>query len=797
MGEWDVRLLTASYRREGPEELPVVQLFGRTRDGQSIAVEYPGFEPYYYVVSPTAAHIGQLEKDPGVHRVEEKELLLRGSMVPVARVVLKHPWETPAYRERSRAAGHEILAADIPFAHRFIYDLDIASCTRVSGEPLDTERYTTDLAVEAKAFEAIDPFRPALKVLSFDIENSIKDGHLLTIGCALREDGGMRTAHFEGTEAEIIKSFVNFVRSEDPDVITGYNIDGYDIPTIIERAQAAGSLRLSIGRDGAVPRSYGNRFWRLTGRIIADAWWNVKKQLHPKQETLDAVAKQLFSEGKADVDPRRMDEEWAADKDKVIRYCIRDAELALRILEEIAILEQSMDLAAVSKLPLDEAVNGRTSTMIDSILIREADRNGVAVPMMTYGSRSAPIEGGYVHTIEAGTYDWVAVLDFLSMYPSIIISNNICFTTLSEEGTIETPSGAKYLSRDVREGLVPKILEQLMKERDELKAKMEAAKDEREREYYDGLQYAVKTLMNAFYGVLASSFYRFTDKRIGSSITAVARDNIKRVIQQLEDEGIKVIYGDTDSVFFQSPYENLEETVRFGKEVAERFSRGGAVLEFERVLKSMFSHGRKKRYVGKAVWPKEEFIVRGYEIRRTDAFQLQEEAQMAIFEKVLVHDIDGAVETARDIITSVHNGEVPVEKLVISRTVKEESAYVNPDSMANVQAARKLKSMGYEFVPGMKVSWVVTNAKAAPQEVTPYVSGRKFEATPDWEYYARRVAHTISYVLETFGWNEKSLLTGIQQKSLFDSDSFGGNARNQRMSGPRKTDKKLTLEDFM
>ncbi len=237
--------------------------------------------------------------------------------------------------------------------------------------------------------------------------------------------------------------------------------------------------------------------------------------------------------------------------------------------------------------------------------------------------------------------------------------------------------------------------------------------------------------------------------------------------------------------------------MNFGKEVAERFSRGGAVLEFERVLQSMFSHGRKKRYVGKAVWPKEELIVRGYEIRRTDAFELQEEAQMAVFEKVLDHDIDGAVETARDIITSVHEGKVPPEKLVISRTVKDESAYVNPDSMANVQAARKLKSMGYEFVPGMKVSWIVTNAKAAPQEVTPYVSGRAFTATPDWEYYARRVAHTLSYVLETFGWNEKALLTGVQQASLFDADSFGGNSEKPKRRGPRKTEKKLTLEDFM
>src|SRR5207249_3876808 len=106
--------------------------------------------------------------------------------------------------------------------------------------------------------------------------------------------------------------------------------------------------------------------------------------------------------------------------------------------------------------------------------------------------------------------------------------------------------------------------------------------------------------------------------------------------------------------------------------------------------------------------------------------------------------------------------------------VKEENRYVNPNSMSNVIAARKLEEMGEEFMPGMKVSWIVTDSKKSPMEVEPYVSGRPFDKRPDWEYYARRVAQTLAYITEVYGWDEKALFTGTQpaqQKSL-DSGDF-------------------------
>ncbi len=412
--------------------------------------------------------------------------------------------------------------------------------------------------------------------------------------------------------------------------------------------------------------------------------------------------------------------------------------------------------------------------------------------MMKRRGGGESIVGGYVHSIDPGLYEWVVGMDFRAMYPSLIIENNVCFTTLHPDGEVVSPTGVHFLSRDQRSGLLPGILKDLMGQRREIRKRMEGADTEEEKDYHRRLEDAVKVLMNAFYGVLASSFYRFTDPKIGGSITAFARENIKEVIRRLEEGGSRVIYGDTDSVFFSPEATTLEGCVETGKVLAEDLSGKGMQLAFEKVFMTFFSHGKKKRYAGKVAWPAEELVVRGYEIRRTDAFDLQSETQGEVLEKILSNEIEAAVKYARETITSVQEGKVATERLVISRSVKEPTKYVNPDAMPNVQAATKLEALGYEFVPGMKVSWVVTNARKSPMEVQPYVSGRAFDYVPDWEYYARRLAQTLGYITEVFGWDEKSLLAGSQQATL-----YGNSFSPEREVEPKKTDRPLTLEDFM
>ncbi|MBO4552549.1 MAG: DNA polymerase II, partial [Candidatus Methanomethylophilaceae archaeon] len=571
---------------------------------------------------------------------------------------------------------------------------------------------------------------------------------------------------------DIIKKFSEIIQREDPDVITGYNIDNYDITKIMERARLQKiESEVMWGRDKGIPKRISERFWRLKGRLVVDAWWAVRRELRPKQETLNAVSMQILGETKLDVDPKYMDEEWAKDSPKVIEYCFKDAELALKILQHVGTVRKGMDLAAVSYLPVEDILTSGTSTLADSLLIRKADREKIGVPMTGKMSRTDQIEGGYVHTMNPGLYHWVCVLDFKSMYPSLIIAKNICFTTLSPDGEIVSPDGTtRYVSKERREGLLPRILEGLMAQRDDIKARMKKTENQDEYHYLDGLQAAVKVLMNTFYGVFASSFYRFTDKSIGSSITAFARATVTGIIDEVEKEGIPVIYSDTDSIFMQSPTNDLEGSVEFGNRMAERFSRDGGTLEFEKIFEPMFTHGMKKRYVGKIVYPEpqDDLLVRGYEIRRSDSFDLQSDLLMKLFNFILEERNDEALSLVKSTVQDVLAGKVPASELVISKGCKGLDAYENPDRMANVQAAKKLIDMGYEFIPGMKVSWIVTDSNSTPQKVEPYISGVEFKAKPDYRYYAERIAQTASRITEVFGWNEKDIMMGSQQATLFD-----------------------------
>ena len=799
MSVWKMAVIYCQYKKVNGGV--AIEIFGRTPEGESVTALYHGFKPYFHVVEPDERVITYLKNDPGVTDLTGRKLWHKGQIKECTRVQLVYPFEVPAYRNELRKQGFEILAADIPFVHRFFYDLDLGSFLEVEGRVADKSQYTTDLTVEVREIRSIEPFKIRLKVLSFDIENSIKTGELFMIGYSVGwlqlDENGIRDGAIVPDEEEIIererrerfilKEFQDLIAKEDPDILTGYNIDGYDIPHMLKRMEDNSVTSLDLGRDLSPIEKMGYRSWRVRGRIVLDAWWEAKQAFRPKKESLEAVSNLLLGESKDDIDTAIIEEEWENRKDDVITYCKKDAMLALRILDRTQSVKRGLALSYVSKLPLLDILNGTTSVLIDSIMIREADRRDIGIPLTKHEKKTGKIAGAYVHAIKPGLYNWLVVLDFRSMYPSLMIEHNICFLTLTDDPSEGEPSpveGVYFKPPEKVRGLVPEILKNLMEERERAKKGMKEASDEDEKDYYDSLQGALKVLMNSFYGVFASYFYRFTDRSIGSSITAYARESIMGIINTLDEEGHEVIYSDTDSIFIKSPEENLEGTLKFGGGLSKRFSSDTSVLEFEKVFRSFFTHGKKKRYVGKTAWPKEDLIVRGYETRRTDAFDLQSEALKEMFELILSGDKKGALDYARDVISRCRSGDVDTESLVISRSIQEvdedkiRRTYKNPDSMANVQALRKSRDLGIEMVPGMKISWVVTDAGRQPQRVEPFVDGRDFKHAPDYGYYAERLASTLSRLTEVFGVGEKELLTGVQQASLFDdfeSDSHQEN----------------------
>jgi len=460
------------------------------------------------------------------------------------------------------------------------------------------------------------------------------------------------------------------------------------------------------------------------------------------------------------------------------------------------------------------------------LVIRRADRTGIAVPMTGSAEpKEGQITGGYVHDVEAGLHPWIAVLDFKSMYPSIMIGHNICYTTRvdpahpeqpEDEQEVHTaPTGVRFWGEGHRTGLVPFLLRDLMEQRDRHKQGMKDAEDEAGRAFHDAMQYAVKILMNSFYGVFASGFYRFTHRDLGSSITAWARHNIKAVIADLEAQGHPVVYSDTDSIFVKSPIEgsvpgavptqaridaasgdneakNLvlqwnqakDAMVTFGLDLAEKYSRDAAVLEFEKGLSVFFSHGAKKRYVGQVVWPSEDMLIRGYETQRTDSFAFLVESMHKVMEHALADEGEALVAYALDQVDALKAQTIDADRLILAKSCKGRvlrtpvksvddvdftKVYAKPDSMAQVRAAKRRIELGLPFTSGMKVSFIVTDASRRPMEVAPWLEEQEGGGVDgyDGRFYAERLAAALGRITEAFGWTAQDLIRGSRQTSLF------------------------------
>ena len=205
--------------------------------------------------------------------------------------------------------------------------------------------------------------------------------------------------------------------------------------------------------------------------------------------------------------------------------------------------------------------------------------------------------------------------------------------------------------------------------------------------------------------------------------------------------------------------------------------------------------------MGRIVWPvkQEELLVRGYESRRTDSFDLQNRLQTDMFDCILDERNEDALALARKTIQDTIAGHVDMSELVISKTCKGLDAYENPERMANVQAAKKLMELGYDFVPGMKVSWIVTDAKSTPMKVEPWVSGKPFDGRPDYRYYAERLSKMAGMVTDVFGWGEKDLMLGSQQATLLDGGMFSskeGATAKKDPPMPKAKPKIRSLDDF-
>ncbi|SCX61709.1 DNA polymerase II [Variovorax sp. EL159] len=584
-------------------------------------------------------------------------------------VYAKHFRQLGRLARTLQAQGIPLLEADVRPHDRYLMERFITAGVLVEGG--QAERATI---VDCRLKPAPE-FRPTLKVVSLDIETS---QHEALYSIAL--DGMQERVVFMLGEAPpepqtesnepmafsliycptrkaIIERLNDWFERNDPDVLIGWNVIQFDLRVLQKTANDCG-VQLLLGRERRPiewrthPGKQGYLFAPTPGRVIIDGIDALKAAVWSFPSfSLETVSQALLGEGKAIGDEydkmAEIERRYQEDKPALALYNIRDCELVLRIFDKAKLLQFAMERAQTTGLQIDH-FGGSIAAFSHHYLPRMHRLGYVAPNVGEIPSKAYP--GGYVMDSKPGFYDSVVVLDYKSLYPSIIRTFLVDPVGLVE-GTnasdstvlVKGPQGTVF-SRDKH--CLPEIVTTLWRARDEAKR----AKNE-------PLSQALKLLMNSFAGVLGASECRFFNPKLVSAVTLRGHEMMRLTREFVEKRGYEAIYGDTDSIFIwlRRTHTNEEAHAVAASLAVDINDWWMRTLREEQGLQSFLeievdTHyrkffmptirgsevGSKKRYAGLSAdaTGKEEMVYRGLEMARSDWTPLARQFQEGLLSRI-------------------------------------------------------------------------------------------------------------------------------------------------------------------
>jgi len=687
--------------------------------------------------------------------------------------------------KRLRAAGVDVYEGDVRPPERYMMERFITAPVWFGG--------TADASgtlLDAQMKPAPD-YRPPLKLVSLDIETTAQ-GDLYSIaleGCGERQvymlgpPNKTEAVDFKldycDTRAQLIEHLNQWLATFDPDAIIGWNVVQFDLRVLHEHAQRL-NVPLLLGRGGESMawREHGSRnhyFAAAAGRLIIDGIEALRSATWSFESfSLENVAQTLLGEGKDISTPyQRMDEinrMFAEDKPALARYNLKDCELVTRIFEKTELLKFLLERASVTGLPADR--NGGSVAAFTHLYMPLMHRQGFVAPNLGDKPPQAS-PGGFVMDSRPGLYESVLVLDYKSLYPSIIRSFLIDPVGLIEglkhpddSDSVEGFRGARF-SRTRH--CLPSIVTRVSEGREEAK-----------RERNAPLSQALKIIMNAFYGVLGSSGCRFFDTRLASSITLRGHQIMRQTRALVEAQGYEVIYGDTDSTFvWLGSAHSAQDANRIGLALVQHVNdwwrahlsnEYGLQSALELQYETHFSRflmptirgaeeGSKKRYAGLVVREdgSEEMVYKGLETVRSDwsplARQFQQELYQRIFHRQPHQDY------IRDYVRRTLSGEFD-EFLIYRKRLRRPLHDYERNVPPHVRAARLADEYNdrlgrpRQYQRGGWISYVISVNGPEPLEVR--------RAPIDYDHYVTRQLQPVADAILPFVNDDFGTLVGGQ-----------------------------------
>eukprot|EP01061_Rhynchopus_euleeides_P015934 TRINITY_DN27062_c1_g2_i1.p1 TRINITY_DN27062_c1_g2~~TRINITY_DN27062_c1_g2_i1.p1 ORF type:complete len:1080 (+),score=457.47 TRINITY_DN27062_c1_g2_i1:100-3240(+) len=622
-----------------------------------------------------------------------------------------------------------------------------------------------------------------LRIMSFDIECQGRPGKfpeaehdpVIQIACSARTLGvkaplsdvvfclqktapipGVKLLCFEN-ERDLLLAFADYHRRLDVDIITGYNIVNFDFPYLLDRARTLNvvkfpylsrinQLQTTMRHKVFQNKAHGKREFQefeLPGHILVDVLVCVQREHKLRSYTLNNVAHHFLGEQKEDVHHSIISKLQNGDEEtrnRLARYCHKDALLPLRLMDKLMLAINLIEMARVTGVPASWLIDKGQQIKVYSQILRRTLEEQMLFP--TYESGGPTEENSYqgATVIEPirGFYDHpIATLDFASLYPSIMMANNLCYSTLLRcqadaekaglkegEDYARTPSGDLFVKQTKKHGLLPRILQDLLGERKKAKKAMAATTDPMEQAVYNGRQLALKISANSVYGFTGATVGKLPCLAISKAVTSYGREMIDMTKNAVEQHytvakgfeyNAKVIYGDTDSVMVDfGKGISLARSMELGQEAAGRVTKlfpPPVKLEFEKCYLPYLLMN-KKRYAG-LLWTNpdhhDKIDAKGIESVRRDNCPLVANLMQKLLKTILLErSVEKAVQYAKQVISDLLMNRLDISHLVISKTLTmDKDEYAGRQAHAELVERMRKRDPGSAPSVGDRVPYVL------------------------------------------------------------------------------------------
>jgi DNA polymerase I len=696
---------------------------------------------------------------------------IRREKVKMTKIVVKDPLAVRSLREKFKGEDEGAWEADIKYHHNYIYDLGLIPGMRykvdTAWKELDNEVSEEFKEETKKALNITDeelkrisywlplfekaPPKPCIAAIDIEVytENAgrvpdpeVADEPIISIAVS-RNDGqkkvfvlyrqGARLNEIPNIDAEVeiysdekalLLDFLYYV-SECPVIIT-FNGDSFDLPYIRNRMKRLGISEWAIGIRPR--RDYYTVSWGV--HIDLYKLFDIKAlQTYAfgnryREKNLDSIAEALIGEKKVELS----DTVSHITLDLLIKYNLKDSELTLKLMTYNSYLVWNLIvlLMRISKLGIEDVTRTQVSGWIKSLLYWEHRRRGYLIPrkedIMKLGGivrskakiKDKRYQGAIVLSPPQGAFFNIVVLDFASLYPSIIRNWNLSYETVDNpycKGEVkEIPDVGHKVCMSIK-GITSEIVGLLRDFR--VKIYKRKAKDknlsEEERLWYDTVQSAMKVYINASYGVFGNESFGFFSLAVAESVTAIGRTTLMDALKKAEELNLHIVYGDTDSLFVWGPRkEAIEELIRYVKE------KHGLELEVDKILRIVLFSGLKKNYIG--ITDDGEVIIKGMVGKKSNT---PEFIKKAFVDAVTLlasmrepEDVSRVLEELRryvkDIYVKLKNREYNLDELAFKMSLTKDLKEYTKSTPQHVKAALQLTKYGVNVRKGDIISFVKT-----------------------------------------------------------------------------------------